>query len=213
MSTLVEGAGSGAEADTGNDAPGVISQIKEVTPLSSIHSDFNQDVDGTSVEQAKTTHSVIRSKNTKIPVPEVYYTVSTRTILSWTKFTAEGRHKIITQLAEFQAQLLELEFTEVSRAFTRLYFPPTIVDRSRLLEISSSPISAELDLLTNRPAEWIKERQNENAFVLFHDDFNEGNIIVSLSDPRSSGLLTGKACASRPFGTPDACVPFYGKIS
>jgi hypothetical protein len=54
----------------------------------------------------------------------------------------------------------------------------------------------------------------ENAFVLFHDEFNEGNIIVSFSDPtRSSGLLTGKAGASRPFGTPDACVPFYGKIS
>ncbi|KAJ7675120.1 hypothetical protein B0H17DRAFT_1334771 [Mycena rosella] len=171
-------------------------------------------------------------KNTTIPVPEVYHAVSTtdnpvgarymlmqripgQLLLSqWTHSSAEGRRKVITQLADFQAQLLTLKLPKIG----------CLVDENGTvgpLDFLLAHVNAELDLLANRAVDWIKQRTTwaacnggfddlpakyatqwfqlllngimalpadllgppESPLVLFHDDFNESNILVSHSDP------------------------------
>ncbi|KAJ7084643.1 kinase-like domain-containing protein [Mycena belliarum] len=193
-------------------------------------------------------------KHTTIPVPEVYHAVSTadnpvgarymimqripgRPLISqWMRFSAEERRRVVEQLADFQAQLLTLEFptigclTDADGTVGPLglscSYPFSLRNANRGPFASSrefllAHVQAELDLLTNRPADWTEQRQTwaacnggfedipatyaiewfkllldgitalpsdlidppESPFVLFHDDFNEGNIIMSSSDP------------------------------
>ncbi|KAJ7490835.1 kinase-like domain-containing protein [Mycena latifolia] len=194
-------------------------------------------------------------KNTTIPVPEVYHAVSTADnpvgarymlmqripgqllISHWMQFSAEERRKVVAQLADFQAQLLQLEFPTIGCLVDEngtvgplglsCTYPFALRNSTDRGPFSSSRdfllayVRAELDLLTRRLAYWTEQRRTwsacnggfddlpasyavewfqllldgitalpadlldppDCAFVLFHDDFNEGNIIVSRSDP------------------------------
>ncbi|KAJ7689800.1 kinase-like domain-containing protein [Mycena rosella] len=193
-------------------------------------------------------------KKTTIPVPEVYHAIPTadnpvgarymlmqkvpgQVLLSqWTQLSVEGRQKVITQLADFQAQLLSLEFPTIGCLIDEngtvgplglsCTYPFALRNTNRGPFSSSKDfllahVNAELDLLTNHAADWTERRTTwaacnggfddlpatyaiqwfrllldgitalpsdlldppESPFVLFHDDFNEGNVLVSYSDP------------------------------
>ncbi|KAJ6622648.1 kinase-like domain-containing protein [Mycena sp. CBHHK59/15] len=192
-------------------------------------------------------------KKTTIPVPEVYHAVSdsenpvgARYILMerlsgqtltapWNTFTSDQRRNMIASLANFQAQLLELEFPAIGCLVDEqgtvgplglsCTYPFVLRDDCGPFKSSKdfllAHVNAELDLLTNHVDEWTEKRQfwanlnggfedlpreyaiqwfqllldgisalpfelldpPENAFVLYHDDFNSGNILVSHADP------------------------------
>ncbi|KAJ7449150.1 kinase-like domain-containing protein [Mycena galericulata] len=193
-------------------------------------------------------------QHTSIPVPKVYYAesdfdnpVRTRYMLMerisgqsltapWNKLSAEGRRKVVAQLADLQSQLLKLEFSNIGCLIDEAgtvgplglscTYPFVLRDDNRGPFASSKEfllahVRSELDLLMNHTDEWNQQRTKwaflnggfddiprqyaikwfqllldginslplelldppENAFVLFHDDFDTGNILVSHNDP------------------------------
>ncbi|KAJ7921416.1 kinase-like domain-containing protein [Mycena leptocephala] len=211
-------------------------------------------------------------KKTTIPVPEVYHAISTADnpvgarymlmqrirgqslMAPWGRFSPEERRRIITQLADFQAQLLTLTFPTIGCIVDNngtvgplglsCTYPFMLKKNNRGPFASSKDfllahVHAELDLLTIHPAEWTEQREywaacnggfddvsRENAitwlqllldgikalpdqlvptktFVLFHDDFNSGNILVSWSDPAEVvGILDWEGSRISPLWDP-----------
>ncbi|KAJ6505839.1 kinase-like domain-containing protein [Mycena vitilis] len=212
-------------------------------------------------------------KQTTIPVPEVYHAVSTADnpvgarymlmqrihgqslIAPWERSSPEGRRKIMTRLADFQAQLLALTFPiigclvddngTVGPLGLSCTYPFMLTKNNRGPFASSKDfllahVHAELDLLTIHPAEWTEQRlkwggcnggfddvSRESAitwlqllldgikalptdqlaptetFVLFHNDFNSGNILVSWSDPTEVvGILDWEGSRISPLWDP-----------